>query len=61
MPSLHTDSSTNDTYYDYWSADLVKLRHCSILAHIEIASCFRNIVEPLFRQDFQLDDEEQAL
>ena len=47
MPSLQTDIS-EEVVYDYGSCDLVKFRHCSILAQIEIASCFRNDVEPLF-------------
>ena len=45
MPSLQTASSI-DTRYDHGSEDVI--RFCSLLAQIEIASCFRNDTEPLF-------------
>ena len=43
MPSLQTVSS--DSRYDYGSEDLIRFQFCSLLAQIEIASCFRNDVE----------------
>ena len=46
MPSLQTVSS--ESHYDYGSEDLIRFRFCSLLAQIEIASCFRNDVELLF-------------
>ena len=48
IPSLHSDDSIK-THYDHGSEDLIKFRYCSILVQIEIASCFRNDVEPLFQ------------
>jgi hypothetical protein len=45
IPSLQSDT-TVETVYDYGSRDLVKFRFCNILAQIELASCFRNDVEP---------------
>ena len=47
VPSLHSDDSI-ETHYDKGSEDLRKFRFCSVLAQIEIASCFRNDIEPLF-------------
>jgi len=48
MPSLQTDI-LEEAIYDYGSRELVKSHYCSVMAQIEIASCFRNDVEPLFR------------
>lgn len=48
IPSLHSDDSVL-THYDHGSEDLIKFRYCSVLAQIEIASCFRNDAEPLFQ------------
>ncbi len=46
-----TDSmplSPNEIRYDHGLFEVAKFRFCSILAQIEIASCFRNDIEPLF-------------
>ena len=47
IPSLESDASIA-THYDQ-PTELLKFRYCSVLAQIEIASCFRNDIEPLFK------------
>ena len=47
MPSL-TSASTNEMAFDVGSLETLKFRYASILAQIEIVSCFQNDVEPLF-------------
>lgn len=47
IPSVAADEAIT-TNYDNGSEDLIRFRYCSVLAQIEIASCFRNDIEPLF-------------
>jgi len=49
MPPLQTDIFDRPCTYDYGSRELVKFRYCSIMAQIEIASCFRNDVEEFYK------------
>ena len=39
---------SRDTDYDDGPQELARFRYSSAVAHIEIASCFRDDVEPLF-------------
>ena len=47
-PMDHNTESPTRRSYNFGELEVAKFRFCSILAQIEIASCFRNDIEPLF-------------